>query len=148
MKTSSIAQSPPEPSGSNTSRVLSVWPGSHSGSTVLSAILGLGRQLVYASPESEPTVMLRLTPLASVQRTMTFRVPHVPLVRRAKKRNVGCSAPTQNHADATSPSGRIDSDLLSADERTLKLSLPVTTEARASAQPVVPSSKLPPDARL
>ena len=49
--------------------------------------------------------------------------------------------PRRTGGETARPVGWIASDFVSADERTLYVSLPVTTEAWVSDQPVVPDSK-------
>src|SRR3954452_11210479 len=111
---------------------LNDWVGCHAVSDVL----------------TEPTTVSLVAPDSFFQRSFTLSTPQVPLVRRAKKRNVGCWMATQNGADTTAPVGLIASDFVSAEPCTLNDSLPVTTEAPLSDHPLVPDSNEPPGARL
>src|SRR3954453_19094885 len=52
---------------------------------------------------------------------------HVPLVRCAKKRNVGCATLTRQRRRGRVPGAGIASDLRSADDGTYQGSLPVAT---------------------
>ena len=78
------------------------------------------------------------------QRTLTFSTPHVPLVRRAKKRNVGCSMPTQNSGETALPVA-LDRERLGVG-RAVDL---VATRCRTgptscvSDQPALPASNAP-----
>src|SRR4051794_12748664 len=90
---------------------------------------------------TEPTTVSWVALASSVQRSFTLSTPQVPLVRRAKKRNVGCWMATQNGADETTPVGLIASDFTSVEACTLYDSLPATTEAPLSDHPLVPDSK-------
>ena len=97
---------------------------------------------------TEPTTVSLTTPLASFERSLTFSTPHVPLVRRANRRNVGCSIPTQNEGETALPVALIASDLESFAPWTFADALPLTTEAPVSDQPVAPASNAPAGARL
>jgi hypothetical protein len=82
------------------------------------------------------------------QRTLAYSTPHVPLVRRAKSRNVGCSMLTQNAGEAALPVALTASDFESAAPWTLKDSLPDWTHEFVSDHAALPASKDPPGARV
>ena len=63
-------------------------------------------------------------PAWSCQRSLTFSTPHVPLVRRAKKRNVGRSMSTHTVGETALPPASMASDLESPAPRTDHDSLP------------------------
>ena len=103
-------------------------------STVLNAIGAVGRQTV--SPAlTEPTTVSLTTPLGLFARSLMFRTPHEPLVRRAYRRNDGCSMPAQNHGDTALPVALIASDLVSLVRYDFADWFPFTTEAPLSDQP-------------
>src|SRR4051812_49930244 len=78
----------------------------------------------FMSPAvTEPTTVSLVTPFCC-QRTLTFTTPQVPLVRRAKKRKVGCSMPTQKAGETTRPGALRASDLASGAPGTLDHSVP------------------------
>src|SRR4051812_27696894 len=97
---------------------------------------------------TEPTTVSFVAPPSTLQRRLTLSTPQVPLVRLAKKRNVGWSVLTQNVGVTTRPFALIASDFESVLARTLNDSFPDTTEPPESDHPPVPDSNAPFDTRL
>ena len=95
-----------------------------------------------------PTTVSFVFPLLSFQRSLTARLPHVPLVRFAKKRNVGRVTSTHTAGETAVPVAAIARDLESPAPCTLYDSLPATTDAPLSDHPPLPASKAPLGARL
>jgi hypothetical protein len=70
------------------------------------------------------------------------------LRRRAKKRNVGCSDPTQTAPETARPVELMESDFESVLPVTFHDSLPATTEAPVSDHALGLDSNEPPGSRL
>src|SRR5919197_6416890 len=111
MYTSSIAYAPPKFSGSKTIWTDSVCPLCHNGSELLSLKRPVG---CHVAASTVPTVVSFVCPVESFHRSLTARLPQVPLERRTKKRNHGCSIPTQKAGETAVPVGLMVSDFASA----------------------------------